>query len=155
MAAPQELGLSILHAFLFPVQPLQACEFVTIPMFARLWAQQSRYNVEVATCGRGWGGDIFLSTQNPVACISQGLEDLGPPRDSLLAVKFSGRAVAVARTHQWLCGSPAPHNWDWSWRKERSCTTGYCSGHMEGTLWGSYQETLRGRLIAGSKTEQF
>lgn len=26
-----------------------------------------------------------------------------------------------------------------------------CSWHMEGTLWGSYIETLRGRLIDGSK----
>lgn len=53
---------------------------------------------------------MLLSVQKPAAYASQGLEALGPPGVSPLAVEFSGKTVAAARTHQWLC----EHKGDWS-----------------------------------------
>lgn len=53
---------------------------------------------------------MFLAAKDPVVCTSQRLKALGPPRVSPLAVEFSGRAIAVARTHQWLCGQETHTN---------------------------------------------
>lgn len=77
---------------------------------------------------------MLLSVQKPAAYASQGLEALGPPKVSPLAVEFSGKTVAVARIHQWLCG----HKEDWSHaRGEKVCyrttAAATCKTHFPST----------------------
>lgn len=72
---------------------------------------------------------MLLSAQNQQCGYHEGWKPWDHPESAPWL--SSGRAVAAARTHPWLCGPSGPHKRDWSWRVRRGgVLQNDCSGHV-------------------------